>query len=77
MNFLKESTIRKKQPPEVFYKKGVLKNFAKFTGEHLCFFARIRVRTVHAKALERTGKNVHANFEIPLTLNRSRTKKGN
>ena len=25
-----------KQPPEVFYKKGVYKNFAKFTGENLC-----------------------------------------
>ena len=24
------------QPPEVFYKKCVLKNFAKFTGKHLC-----------------------------------------
>ena len=24
------------QPPEVFYKKGVLENFAKFTGKHLC-----------------------------------------
>ena len=24
-----------KQPPEVFYKKGVLKNFAKFAGKHL------------------------------------------
>ena len=23
-------------PPEVFCKKGVLKNFAKFTGKHLC-----------------------------------------
>ena len=23
------------QPPEVFCKKGVLKNFAKFTGKHL------------------------------------------
>ena len=22
--------------PEVFYKKGVLRNFAKFTGKHLC-----------------------------------------
>ena len=22
--------------PELFYKKGVLKNFTKFTGEHLC-----------------------------------------
>ena len=25
-----------KQPPKVFYKKGVLRNFAKFTGKHLC-----------------------------------------
>ena len=24
-----------KQPPEMFYKKGVLKNFAKFTGKHM------------------------------------------
>ena len=33
-----------KQPPEVFFKKGVLKNFAKFTGEHLyqgLFFNKI------------------------------------
>ena len=25
-----------KQPPEVFCKKGVLRNLAKFTGKHLC-----------------------------------------
>ena len=25
-----------KHPPEVLYKKGVLKNFAKFGGKHLC-----------------------------------------
>ena len=31
-NFLKQQ----KQPPEVFRKKGVLKNFAKFTRKHLC-----------------------------------------
>ena len=24
------------QPPEVFYKKGVLRNFSKFTGKRLC-----------------------------------------
>ena len=32
------------KPPEVFYKKGVLKNFAKFTGKHLCqslFFNKV------------------------------------
>ena len=25
-----------KQPPEVFCKNGVLRNFAKFSGKHLC-----------------------------------------
>ena len=28
--------IKQKQPPEVFCEKGVLRNFAKFTGKHLC-----------------------------------------
>ena len=28
--------IWQKQPPKVFCKKDVLKNFAKFTGKHLC-----------------------------------------
>ena len=29
--------LKKQLPePEVFYKKSVLKNFAKFTGKHLC-----------------------------------------
>ena len=28
--------ILQKQPPEVFCKKGVLINFTKFTGKHLC-----------------------------------------
>ena len=39
--FLKISSINccnQKQPPEVFYKKGVLKNFAIFTGKHLSFY---------------------------------------
>ena len=33
-----------KQPPEVFCEKGVLRNFAKFTGKHLCkrlFFNKV------------------------------------
>ena len=33
-----------KQPPEVFYKKGVLRNFAKLTRKHLCqrlFFNKV------------------------------------
>ena len=36
-----------KQPPDVFYKKGVLTNFSKFTGKHLCqglFFKRFYYR---------------------------------
>ena len=36
--------LRQKQPPELFYKKGVLKNLAKFTGKHLCwsfFFKKV------------------------------------
>ena len=35
---------KQKQPPEVFCKKGVLKNFAKFKGKHLCqslFFNKV------------------------------------
>ena len=27
---------REEKPPDVFCKKGVLKNFTKFTGKHLC-----------------------------------------
>ena len=35
---LKSSTeaYSQKQPPEVFFKKVVLRNFLKFTGKHLC-----------------------------------------
>ena len=46
-----------KQPPEVFYKKGILRNFAKFTGKHLClrvFFnkiAALRPATLFKKSL--------------------------
>ena len=32
----KEGPADQKQPPEVFYKKGVLKSFPKFTGKLLC-----------------------------------------
>ena len=31
------SILNEKQPPEVFYKEDVLKNFAIFTGKHLCW----------------------------------------
>ena len=29
--------IMQKQPPKGFYKKSVLKNFAIFTGKHMCW----------------------------------------
>ena len=32
-----DDTLKQKQPPKVFYKKGALKNFANFTGKHLCW----------------------------------------
>ena len=35
IKFLKQE-INRSSRPEVFYKKGVLRNFAKFTGKHLC-----------------------------------------
>ena len=31
-----EGLLTRRSPPEVFYRKGVLRNFAKFTGKHLC-----------------------------------------
>ena len=30
------SSNNQKQPPQVFYKKGILNNFTKFTGKRLC-----------------------------------------
>ena len=48
---MKEKNVRKshiqKQPPEVLYKKGVLRNFTKFTGKHLyqsLFFNELQAR---------------------------------
>ena len=46
-----------KQSPEVFYKKGVLKNFAKFTGKHLCqslFFNKVAGLRNFAKPMPET-----------------------
>ena len=46
-----------KQSPEVFYKKGVLKNFAKFTGKHLCqslFFNKVAGLRNFAKPVPET-----------------------
>ena len=40
---------KEERPPELFFKKGVLRNFAKFTGKHLClslFFNSCRPREI-------------------------------
>ena len=46
MNYKMTNTINQKPPPEVFCKKGVLRNFAEFTGKHLCqslFFIKLPI----------------------------------
>ena len=35
-HFSSSEAYWQKQPPEVFYRKGVPTNFSKFTGKHLC-----------------------------------------
>ena len=41
---MSKSIKQKKESPDLFCKKGVLENFAKFTGKHLCqslFFNKV------------------------------------
>ena len=43
-DFAHQQYESQKQPPEVLRKRGVLRNFAKFTGKHLCqrlFFNKV------------------------------------
>ena len=47
-----------KQPPEVFYKKGVLKNFTKFTGKHL--YQSLFLIKLQASDLQLYGKETLA-----------------
>ena len=52
-------------PPEVFYKKGVLKNFAKFTGKHLCqslFFNKVRATLLKMRLCHRCFNVTFARF---------------
>ena len=49
--------------PEVFCKKGVLRNFTKFTGKHLCqsfFFNKVAGRSNFIKNFEKKGGVVKA-----------------
>ena len=51
---------RQKQPSECSVKKGVLRNFAKFTGKHLCqsfFFWKESVAQVFSCEFNRISKN--------------------
>ena len=53
--FVDVSLNQQKQPPEVLFKKGALRNFAKFTGTHLCqslFFNKVAVLR-HATLLKK------------------------
>ena len=52
--------ILQKQPPKVFYKKCVLKNFAIFTGKHLCWtlFAGLQV----CSFIKKNSKKLHTNL---------------
>ena len=42
-DYEKQNYIQQKQPPKVFCKKGVLRNFANFTEKYLCqsFFNKV------------------------------------
>ena len=58
--------LLQEQPPEMFFKKGVLRNFAKLTGKHLCqslFFNNVADQslfcsTEHLRTTASTSGNV-------------------
>ena len=59
------------QPRELFYKKGVLRNFTKFTGKHLCqslFFNK--VAQVFSREFCEISKNSFFTEPRRLLLNR-------
>ena len=66
-----------KQPPEVFCRKSVLKNFAKFTGKHLCWSlfkknCRREVRFLRTPLLQNTSGRLLLylrNFAMPQKSN--------
>ena len=61
---------KKKQPPEVFYKKAVLRNFARIAGKHLCLslFLRNLPASKPATLLERDS-NTGDTFLDNLVIN--------
>ena len=56
--FIQVNQILQKQTPEVFYKKGVVRNFTKFTRKHLCqslFFNKVAGLQLYLKRDSATG----------------------
>ena len=66
-----------KQPPEVFYKKGVLRNFTKFAGKHQCqslFFnkvAGVRCFPVNFAKFLRTAFLQNSSGQLLLSSNKN------
>ena len=54
--------------PEVFYKKGVLKNFAKFTGKHLCR----NLFLIKLKAFSKISKNIFFTEHLRMAASNAR-----
>ena len=61
--FLEHLFTRQKQPSEEFCKKGDLRNFAKYTGKHLCqriFFNGVAESGTASQAFQRTPLKAHS-----------------
>ena len=65
--FFLSFSLHHKQPPKMFCKKGVLRNFAKFTGKHVCqnlFFKKVAGLSPAALLQKRPW---HRSFPVNLT----------
>ena len=65
--------ILQKQPPEVFYKKGALKDYVIFTGKHLCSNLRLQHRCFSENIAKSLRKSILKNIceRLLLLLERS------
>ena len=76
-NFLKKPIVQK-PPPEVFCDKGILKNFAKFTGKHLfqsLFFNKVTdhfAKTLRTPFSQNTSGRLLLNASLNLILSSSK-----
>ena len=58
------TSVGQKQPPEVFCKKGVLKNFAKFTGKSTCARVSFLIKLTYRPAILLKKKHWHRCFPV-------------